>query len=185
MRDPVTRDEFSDLALSYLDEVYAFARDLVERDWEADDLVQATYERAFDHWQSLDDPGHCRAWLFQIARNLWIDANRKKRPQPDLRVVGDEGPLPGAMHVSADQIEQFDRALLGRALDEIPETQREAVLLCDLWGFTYDEIAEITDVPMGTVQSRIARGRNKLVERLEGLDHTPESLEDDSEGGER
>lgn len=74
----MTRDELTDLALSYLEEVASYARRLCRRDWDADDLVQSVYEQGFRRWNDLAEPAQCRAWLFRIARNLHIDPGRKR-----------------------------------------------------------------------------------------------------------
>jgi RNA polymerase sigma-70 factor (ECF subfamily) len=162
----VKREEFAALVVGYLSEVTAYARRLARTRSDADDLVQMTYERAFSRWMSLRDPRACRAWLFAIARHIHIDQGRSMAARPDLRLVHDAeatGPEP---FVTAEVVERMDARQLEAALERIPHDQREAVLLCDLWGFRYDEIAEITGCPLGTVQSRIARGRGALAAYL-------------------
>lgn len=158
----MTRDDFADLALASLGELTAFARRLTRAGADADDLVQATYERAFASWKSLREPRACRAWLFQIARHLHFDRVRAGKARPELRLVEETDVVVAAPVVDANSIERFDARELEAALLKIDEDQREAVLLCDLWGFTYDEIAAITAIPIGTVRSRIARGRASL-----------------------
>lgn len=161
----MTRDEFASLALSYLEEVTAYARRLARSAWDADDLVQAAFEQAFRSWDDLAEPARCRAWLFRIARNLHIDRVRKSALRSELRLV-DAGPRAPKAIISPETVERLTAHELDAALIRLPEEQCEAVLLCDLWGFRYEEIAEIADVPIGTVRSRVSRGRAHLAQIL-------------------
>jgi len=156
----MTRDEFASLALAYLDDVTAFARRLTRNAADADDLVQGSFERAFRSWRGLREPRACRAWLFQIARNLDSNQRRAARSRPELRLVDEEGLT--AFVAPPSRFERIEAQDLEKALDRLSAEQREAILLCDLWGFEYEEIAAITGWPLGTVRSRIARGRAKL-----------------------
>ncbi|MEM1413754.1 MAG: sigma-70 family RNA polymerase sigma factor [Myxococcota bacterium] len=168
------RHAFDRATLAHLGAVLAFARRLTRgrrEGWEPEDLVQATYARAYDRWRDLEDPGRARAWLFTIARRLHIDRVRSHRARPELRLVRGSDRRAPERCVAPETVERPDRAALEDALDALPGSQREAVLLRDLWGFRYEEIAEMTGVPIGTVRSRIARGRASLVERL-GADRT-------------
>lgn len=158
----MTREEFSDLALSYLEEITAFARRLTGNNADADDLVQATFERAFGSWRKLREPVACRPWLFRIARNLFVDSKRAAAVRSPLSLaVGGEVSAP-AFIVPAETVERLTARELEAALDRLPREQREALLLCDLWGFQYAEIAEIVGSPTGTVRSRIARARSRM-----------------------
>ena len=161
----LTRQEFATLALTYLDEVTAYARNLSRSEWDGDDLVQAVYEQAFRKWGDLRESARCRAWLFRITRNLHIDRVRAVSARPEMHLVE----LSRTAHepiVSAEVVERLTVHDLGTALGQLPEEQRQAVLLCDLWGFPYEEIAEIADTPIGTVRSRISRGRTMLARLL-------------------
>ncbi len=162
----LTRDEFATLAVSYLGEVTAYARRLTRNAADADDLVQDTYDRAFRHWNGLRELRACRAWLFRIARNIHTDQIRRGIARPELRLVNSCDTLGPEPTVPAESVERADAHHLEAALKRLPDDQREAVLLCDLWGFKYDEIAEIMNCPIGTVQSRIARGRSALAALL-------------------
>ncbi len=166
-RRPLTRDEFAKLALRYLPELAAFAHQLCDSAADGDDLLQATYEQAFRSWKSLRDPASCRAWLFRIARNRRIDSLRAHYARPELTPIDDlaVGAWP---NVPALTVEQLDTVDLQRALAKLPSDQREVVLLCDLWGFRYEEIAAIAEIPIGTVRSRISRARARLLELLSG-----------------
>jgi RNA polymerase sigma-70 factor (ECF subfamily) len=163
----VNRDEFAALAVSYLGAVSAYARRLVRGSADADDLVQDTYARAFQRWQSLRDPAACRAWLFQIARNLHIDRGRQARARSELHAVGTSDTNEGRdAALPAEAVERIEARELEVALKRLPAEQREAVLLCDLWGFRYVEIADIMSCSLGTVQSRVSRGRFAVTQFL-------------------
>lgn len=162
------RGEFEVLVLSHLEEITAFAHRICRRPWDADDLIQDTYQRAFDRWSDLRDPGRCRAWLFRIARNLHLDRARAVAARPELRLVKpSDSPAPEP-NVPSEAVARATARDLERALSRIGDEQRQAVLLADLWGFTYAEIAEIADVPVGTVRSRISRGRVAIMRALSG-----------------
>lgn len=164
--------EFSALAVSYLAQLYNTARRLTGEAHEAEDLVQDTYQRAFQQWRQLRDPTHCRAWLYQIMRNLCIDAHRRKRTLPELVVI--EGKQEMDVDAFSARISGLEEELLHRisaaqiqrAITSLPEELRTALVLCDIEGLTYGEIARVMECPLGTVRSRIARARHKLLMRL-------------------
>lgn len=158
----MTREEFSDLSLSYLEEITAFARRLTGNSADADDLAQATFERAFESWRELRQSAACRAWLFRIARNLFVDGRRASAVRSQLSLAeGTESGSP-AFVVPAESVERLTARELEAALGHLPGDQREALLLCNLWGFRYAEIAGIIGSPVGTVRSRIARARSRM-----------------------
>jgi RNA polymerase sigma-70 factor (ECF subfamily) len=163
----LTREEFAALALASLEELTAYARRLTRSAADADDLVQGTFERAFRSWRDLREPGACRTWMFRIARNLQLNRQRSAAARPELRLVDEdeEGQLLGP-GLPAERAERLAAHDLETALERLPAEQRDAVLLCDLWGFEYEEIAEVTGWPIGIVRSRIARGRAKLATLL-------------------
>jgi RNA polymerase sigma-70 factor (ECF subfamily) len=162
----LTREEFAVLALGHLEDVTAFARRLSGNAADADDLVQGTFERAFRSWRDLRQARACREWLFQIARNLHTDRQRLPATRFELHLVSPEESLLPELIVPSEAAERLDALDLEAALRQLPSEQRDAVLLCDLWGFEYQEIASITGWPVGTVRSRIARGRAKLMNLL-------------------
>jgi len=164
----MTRPEFATLTLSYLEEVTAYARSLSRSEWDADDLVQAAYEHAFRKWRGLREPARCRAWLFRIARNLHVDRVRARSARAEIHLVEPSSHATPEPVVSAETVERLTARELQNALERLPEEQRQAVLLSDLWGFRYDEIVEIMNTPIGTVRSRISRGRTMLVRFLAG-----------------
>lgn len=166
----MNREEFENDALSYLEEITAFAQRICRTSWDADELIQATYARAFDRWTDLREIGSCRAWLFRIARNLHLDRARAVSARPELRLVQPTDHLALEPTISAESVARTAAHELEYALSRIADEQREAVLLADLWGFTYAEVAEIVDVPVGTVRSRISRGRSAIIAILAKAD---------------
>jgi RNA polymerase sigma-70 factor (ECF subfamily) len=144
----------------------AFARRLARNAADADDVVQGTFERAFRSWRDLREPKACRSWMFRIARNLHLSRQRAAATRAELHLVEDEEALPPEAVVPPEQVERLAAQDLEAALDLLLPEQRDAVLLCDLWGFEYEEIASITGWPLGTVRSRIARGRARLASLL-------------------
>ena len=158
----LTRDDFAARAMACLEDLTAFARRLTRNAADADDVVQGTFERAFRSWRELREPKACRAWMFRIARNLHLNRQRAAVTRAELHLVEDEESVAPEMVVSPAQVERLQAHDLEAALDRLLPEQRDAVLLCDLWGFQYEEIASITGSPLGTVRSRIARGRVRL-----------------------
>jgi RNA polymerase sigma factor (sigma-70 family) len=144
-----------------------FAHALSRNGADADDLTQATVERALrsrDQWQTgtrLD------SWLYRIMRNLWIDTVRARS-----RKEKHEAPEEEALAVGEDPRESIETSLeLGRAMsamERLPDEQREVVALILIEGFGYREVAEMLDLPIGTVSSRLVRGRNALLAILGG-----------------
>ncbi len=167
------REEFTAVALGSLSALYNAAHRMTGNEHDAEDLVQETYVEAFRHADQLRSLARARAWLFRILRNRFVSAARRRRARPELAVI--DGGLEAAEEAAAAQHPpQLERGVIGRlarpailqALSRLPEEMRTALLLCDLEGFTYDEIAEITDCPLGTVRSRIARARAQLARQL-------------------
>jgi RNA polymerase sigma-70 factor (ECF subfamily) len=168
-RDPIVAEPYADLrhqALAYLDALYGFALRLTKRPPDADDLVQETYLRAFRFAHRFEPGTHLKAWLFQILRNTFLTFYRRNAHQPLLfdqgAVEGAEG-SPDAEASLASVATVLD---LERALAELPEEFRSVLLLADLEGFQLGEIAQIMDIPVGTVKSRLFRARRLLRRRL-------------------
>ncbi|MBI4587497.1 MAG: sigma-70 family RNA polymerase sigma factor [Candidatus Rokubacteria bacterium] len=169
--------EFEDQALVHLDRVFHLALRLTRNRTEAEDLVQETYLRAFRHFDQFDPGTNCRAWLFAILRNAFLNqVKRQGREVPGL----DERELERAEAELADvngTIESPEEELLKRvvdadlvaALDQLPLIFREVVVLADVEECSYKEIARICGLPMGTVMSRLSRGRRLLRRGLEIL----------------
>ncbi|HYL11510.1 MAG TPA: sigma-70 family RNA polymerase sigma factor [Terriglobales bacterium] len=150
-------------ALPHLPAVYRMARQLVGAE-AADDLVQETFLRAWKYFDTFDSATNCRAWLFRILRNVWISRWRKSRLELPIPETEEEQIEP-----YYDWEDEFLRdemsAETERALSELPADYRLAILLADVEDLTYEEIARVTECPIGTVMSRLNRGR-KMLARL-------------------
>jgi RNA polymerase sigma-70 factor (ECF subfamily) len=152
--------------LTLLPRLRRFARALARDAADADDLVQAALERALkarDQWQ---EGTRLDAWMYRIVRNSWIDEARARTRRAQTFAPEEAGEA-----VGVDGHEDIERAAqmrdVDRAMAELPDEQREAVALVLVEGLAYKEAAEILDIPMGTLTSRLTRGRQALVRRLE------------------
>jgi RNA polymerase sigma-70 factor (ECF subfamily) len=160
-------DEFEKAALPHLNDLYRAAARLLGDRARAEDVVQETYLQA---WKSFDrfEPGtNCRAWLFKILVNT---VHHYRRKWFNMRLVKEsEEVLEQAAAYSPPIPEQITEEEILRALDRVPADYRAAVLLADVEEFSYKEIAGMLNVPIGTVMSRLSRGRKLLREQLAGL----------------
>jgi len=169
------RVRFEEEALELADQVYRVARRLVGTREEAEDLVQETYARAFRSWRSFTPGTNMRAWLLRILTNLNIDRGRRSQRAPDTTPL-EEGDYYLANKVAAVEGEQAldqDRVVerlsqdgIVEALSDVPHDFRDVIVLVDIGEFSYAEAAQILDVPIGTVMSRLHRGRRILKQRL-------------------
>src|SRR5436190_17280993 len=169
------RVRFEEEALGFADQVYRVARRLVGSREEAEDLVQDTYARAFRSWRSYTPGTNMRAWLLRILTNLNIDRGRRSQRAPDTTPL-EEGDYYLANKVAAaegeqalDQervVERLSQDGIVDALSEVPHDFRDVIVLVDIGEFSYAEAAQILDVPIGTVMSRLHRGRRILKQRL-------------------
>lgn len=164
------RREFEEVALVHLDTLYRSALRLTRNRAEAEDLVQETCLRAFQNFHRFDPLSHCRVWLFTIMRNLFL--NRLRQAGREV-LEGDASVLEALQErlmtpasVARNPEEEFFQKLLhddiDRALKALPLAFREAVILADLEGLSYKEVAEVLGCPAGTVMSRLSRGRQLL-----------------------
>jgi RNA polymerase sigma-70 factor (ECF subfamily) len=167
---PSADEAFAAEALSYIDSLYGTAMRLTRRPPEAEDLVQETYLKAFRASGQFERGTNLKAWLFTILHNTFRNMRRHDARNPidvDSEVVEQAGDR--AMHEQTPE-QILTRATLDAdlqaALDALPEAFRQAVWLRDVEEFTYAEIAAMVDVPIGTVMSRISRGRRLLFDRL-------------------
>jgi RNA polymerase sigma-70 factor, ECF subfamily len=169
------RVRFEEEALELSDQVYRVARRLVGSREEAEDLVQETYSRAFRSWQQYQPGTNLRAWLLRILTNLNIDRGRRVQRTPDLQPLeeGDyylynrlESTLPDENPDEERVIERLSQDSIVEALAEIPHDFRDVVVLVDIGEFSYAEAAQILDIPVGTVMSRLHRGRRLLKTKL-------------------
>jgi len=169
------RVRFEEEALELSDQVYRVARRLVASREEAEDLVQETYARAFRSWHQYRPGTNLRAWLLRILTNLNIDRGRRKQRTPDTQpleegdyflynklesALGDENPNEERV------IERLSQNAVVEALAEVPHVFRDVVVLVDIGEFSYAEAAQILDIPVGTVMSRLHRGRRVLKQIL-------------------
>jgi RNA polymerase sigma-70 factor, ECF subfamily len=169
------RVRFEEEALELADQVYRVARRMVSTREEAEDLVQDTYARAFRSWQSYTPGTNLRAWLLRILTNLNIDRGRRIQRRPDETPL-DEGDyyLANRLAESAGEeglesdhvVERLSQDSIVDALAAVPHDFRDVVLLVDIGEFSYADAAQILDVPIGTVMSRLHRGRKQLRQKL-------------------
>jgi RNA polymerase sigma-70 factor (ECF subfamily) len=170
---PVSGEDFAADALQFLAPLFAMAMRLTRNRADAEDLVQDTFVKAFGHANQFKRGTNLRAWLYTILHNTW--RNRRRDASRDTVEVDSEQVEQAAADGGGSQsVETPERILmrstldaeLQAALDELPDAFRQAVWLRDVEEFTYAEIAEMLNVPIGTVMSRISRGRRLLYEKL-------------------
>jgi RNA polymerase sigma-70 factor (ECF subfamily) len=163
-------------ALSHLDSLYGTALRLTRNEADAQDLVQDTYVKAFRGRKQFTPGTHLKAWLFTILHNTFRN-NRRDSGRDPVDVDSERLDLAAPVDRSGTPEEHLLREALGpdlqAALDSLPEAFRQAVWLRDVEEFSYAEIAEMLDIPAGTVMSRISRGRRMLYERMIGKNLEP------------
>ena len=168
------RVRFEEEALALADQVYRVARHLVGSRDEAEDLMQETYARAFRSWRSFRPGTNLRAWLLRILTNLNIDRGRRRQRQPDIqsleatdyylvdRLEEAGGPISDEERVD----ERLSQDNIVSALAGVPHDFRDVLVLVDVGNFTYQDTAQILDIPIGTVMSRLHRARRVLKKNL-------------------
>ena len=148
----------------HIPDLRRYARSLTGDAWAADDLVQDTLERACARWRLWTAGSDLRAWLFTLMHNLFVDGARRALRQQGQRVdVADAAQELAAPAADIDQALDLQRCLL-----RLPDEQREVLLLVSLQDLSYEDVARITGVPLGTVMSRLSRARSRLRELMEG-----------------
>jgi RNA polymerase sigma-70 factor (ECF subfamily) len=174
--DARERVRFEEEALDLADQVYRVARGLVGSKEEAEDLMQDTYARAFRSWRSFTPGTNLRAWLLRILTNLNIDRGRRVQRSPDLQSLEERDyylydRLEAATGNSDEErvIERLSQDDIVEALAEVPHDFRDVVVLVDIGDFSYADAAQILDIPVGTVMSRLHRGRRILKKELADL----------------
>jgi len=169
------RVRFEEEALELADQIYRVARRLVGSREEAEDLVQETYARAFRSWRSFTPGTNMRAWLFRILTNLNLDRGRRIQRTPDMQPLEESdyylanklASAGGEEMLEQEQVvERLSQDSIVRALSEIPSQFRDVVVLVDIGDFAYADAAQILDIPIGTVMSRLHRGRRALKQWL-------------------
>jgi RNA polymerase sigma-70 factor (ECF subfamily) len=171
------RNEFEKQALVHVDALYGAAYRLTRNARDAEDLVQDSLLRAYKFWDSFQQDSNCKAWLLRIVTNTFINEyQRRKRSREVLdAATAEQDATDGVLvQASAHDKQSPDQALLQasvsddvqRALEQLPDDFRTAVILCDMQGLSYKEIAEIMQTPVGTVMSRLFRGRKLLAAAL-------------------
>jgi len=169
------RVHFEEEALELADQVYRVARRLVSTREEAEDLMQETYARAFRAWRSFQPGTNLRAWLLRILTNLNIDRGRRQQRSPDFQPL-EEGDYylynrleESGREANVDQERVDDRLSqddVVEALSAVPHDFRDVIVLVDIGDFSYADAAQILEIPIGTVMSRLHRGRRILKREL-------------------
>ena len=171
--DARDRVRFEEEVLELADQVYRVARRLVSTREEAEELVQETYVRAFRNWKSFTPGTNLRAWLFRILTNLNIDRGRREQRTPQTQPI-EEGDYflynrleeDGAGEDEERVVERLSQDAIVQALSAVPHNFRDVIVLVDIGDFSYQDAAQILDVPVGTVMSRLHRGRRILKREL-------------------
>ena len=171
--DARERVRFEEEVLELADQVYRVARRLVPSREEAEDLVQETYARAFRSWRSYTPGTNLRAWLMRILTNLNIDRGRREQRAPTTQPL-EEGDYFLYNRLEAETGSEDEQRIVQRlsqdgivdALSAVPHDFRDVIVLVDIGDFSYQDAAQILDVPIGTVMSRLHRGRRILKQQL-------------------
>lgn len=157
-----------------IDALYTFAFHLTLNEEDANDLVQETYLKAFRFIEKYHEGTNAKAWLFKILKNAFINQYRRKSKQPTRvdyeEIVNyhdeEDSQYSSYMDLREDMFQHMMGDEVTEAINSLPVDFRVVILLCDIEGFTYEEIAKIIDIPIGTVRSRLHRARNMLKEKL-------------------
>ncbi|WP_436794780.1 sigma-70 family RNA polymerase sigma factor [Actinospongicola halichondriae] len=169
---------FSEQAMPFMDSLYGAAMRMTRNKADAEDLVQETYLKAYRGFGGFTEGTNLKAWLYRILTNTYINIYRKKQRRPDetdlaevedlylYRRLGGLEAATAGRSAEEELLDLFAESEVKDAMESLPENFRIAVLLADVEGFAYKEIAEILDIPIGTVMSRLHRGRKALQKQL-------------------
>src|SRR5271169_3296154 len=160
---------FEELALPLFDSLYNFARWLVHNQSDAEDLVQETYLKALRSFASFQPGTNFRAWIFQILRNTFLSSGSRLERRRTVAIDSEEDGPELAVDTETPEtilMNRFNSQLVQRAIDDLPVHYRETLLLCEVEEMSYQEIAEVLSIPIGTVMSRLARARKSVRESL-------------------
>ena len=172
------QDVFAAQAMEYMPQLYSTALRMTRNASDAEDLVQETYLKAYRGFAGFEEGTNLRAWLFRILTNTYINSYRSKKRRPDetelddvedfylYRRMGGLEAARASRSAEDELMDYFTDAEVQAAIDALPESYRLAVLLSDVDGLSYKEIAEDLDIPIGTVMSRLHRGRKALQKQL-------------------
>ena len=158
---------FEELAIPLFDSLYNFARWLVRNQSDAEDLVQETYRKALHSFASFQPGTNFRGWIFRILKNTFLSSRSGLERKMTVAMESEEdgSELAGERQTPETiLIERSNRHLVQRAIDELPAHYREVLLLCEVEEMSYQQIAEILSIPIGTVMSRLARARRAIRE---------------------
>jgi RNA polymerase sigma-70 factor (ECF subfamily) len=172
------RAQFTDLAMEFMPSLYSAALRMTRNPSDAEDLVQETYLKAYRAFESFQEGTNLKAWLYRILTNTFINSYRAKKRRPEqteldevedlylYRRLGGLEAAAASRSAEEEVLDLFTDDDVKAALESLPEQFRIAVLLADVEGFSYKEIADILDIPIGTVMSRLHRGRKALQKAL-------------------
>ncbi len=157
-----------------MDFLYNYALRMTYNRTDAEDLVQETFLKAFRFWESYEKGTNIRAWLFRIMKNAYINRYRKEKKEPETVEYEEVENFYNSVRETASESSDLQETLYNNLLEddvataiaELPEDFRTVVILCDIEGLTYEEVAEFVDCPIGTVRSRLHRGRKLLRAKL-------------------
>ncbi len=165
-------ERFEEIALPHLGSVYRAAIAVCGRPDQAEDLTQTTFLKAVERFGTFEPGTNCKAWLFQIMRNLWVDQLRHEKiagiavPIDETLLVSESDVEPSAWSGAHDLLENFSDEQVICALKKLPADQRLTLFLSDVEQLSQQEVAEITDATLGTVKSRTSRARMKMKAHL-------------------
>jgi len=172
---PKQRKEFEEEALPHMDALYRTALRMTKNEGDAEDLVQGAMVKAYRNWDKFETGSNCRAWLFKIMTNIFINDYRSKSRAPvsinmddidDNFLLGQLATVSGSDDPEKRLFAKVFDDDVRKAIEELPDDFRIVVILSFLEGFSYQEIADIVDLQLGTVKSRLHRGRKLLQKQL-------------------